>query len=1033
MLPAISKSSSRFGWLIAVALLLAALPGAVPTRAAESIKTYSTVQDFTTTCAGGPQFNDTVVTEDSNGEIALRASLEDYFYTGPLDSSKWFTGTYALGTPSFAVAGGQVTITSSAGGGGYVRSLTTQQYGRLEANVTFSNGEFQHFGWADPNFNYYIMFSTLNTTGQLYTRTQNGSGEITTLVDDPLTTSPLSLAIEWSNNGGGNDIVRYYINSALVHTDTVSSFPPNQLQIVLSNNTTSSVQDLSAGWIRYTPYAVNTGTYLSCPFSETGTPILTWGPIAWTASIPALASLIVEAQTSNDASTWTPLVAVANNVTPNIPNSKYIRYKLTLGTTDPNVAPKLEVISIKYRPQTTITIGDATLAEDDSGTANMNFTISLSEISYHDVTVEYATVNDTATAASNDYTTTSDTLTIPAGSLTGTISVPIKGDTIVESNETFFVNLSNPTRATIADAQAVGTITNDDSTEISIDDASLAEGNSGTANMTFTVSLSYLSDSPVQVNYATANSSATAPSDYTTTSGVLTIPALSASATISVPIKGDATVEPNETFFVNLTTPSGATIADTQATGTITNDDGATISIDDVSLAEGNSGTANMIFTVSLSNPSVSTVQVNYTTADDTASGGSDYTATSGTLTFPIGDTTQTITVTVNGDTTVEQNETFFVNLNSPSGATIADNQGIGTITNDDAPPPPNIIIDDPIVTEGNTGTRNISFTVSLSAASSSVVQVNYATANNSATAPGDYTAKSGTLSFPIGTTVQTITVTVKGDTTVEQNETFFVNLTSPSGGVITDAQGLGAIINDDGSTISIGDVGLIEGNSGSKSAVFAVSLSQSSASVIQVHYATANDSATAGSDYTAASGTLTFPANTTVQTLTVSVNGDTLVEPNEAFFVNLDNAVGATIASNQGIGTIANDDSATITLSNPIVTEGNSGTSAAIFTVTLSAPSASAVTVAYAMADSSATAGSDYTAVSGTLTFPAGTTTRTITVQVIGDTVVEGNEVFFINLSNSVGATIADSQGIGTILNDDSSQHKLYLPMVQR
>src|SRR5262249_23533406 len=231
--PAIAKTKSlRISWLVVAALLLAALPAAAPLLAAESIKTYGTVQDFTTTCVGGPTFTDTVATEDSNGEIALRASLEDYFYTGPLDGTGWYTGTYDTGTAGFTVAGGKVTITSSSAGGGYVRSLTTQHYGRLEASVTFSNSQYEHFGWADPDFNYYILFSTNNTTNQLYTRTQNGSGEITTLVGDPLTTSAMNLAIEWSDNGSGNDIVRYYINSVLVHTDTVSPFPANQLQIV---------------------------------------------------------------------------------------------------------------------------------------------------------------------------------------------------------------------------------------------------------------------------------------------------------------------------------------------------------------------------------------------------------------------------------------------------------------------------------------------------------------------------------------------------------------------------------------------------------------------------------------------------------------------------------------------------------------------------------------------------------------------------------------------------------------------------------
>src|SRR5262249_43706264 len=149
------------------------------------------------------------------------------------------------------------------------------------------------------------------------------------------------------------------------------------------------------------------------------------------------------------------------------------------------------------------------------------------------------------------------------------------------------------------------------------------------------------------------------------------------------------------------------------------------------------------------------TVTVNYATANGTAVAPGDYTSTSGTLTFASGVTTQTITVPVVGDTLGEANETFFVNLSGANNATIADNQGVGTITNDDLP---SIAINSVSVTEGNTGSVNAVFTVTLSIASTQTINVNYATANGTAVAPGDYTAGAGTLSFPPGVTSQTIT-----------------------------------------------------------------------------------------------------------------------------------------------------------------------------------------------------------------------------------------------------------------------------------
>src|SRR5207245_1846877 len=133
--------------------------------------------------------------------------------------------------------------------------------------------------------------------------------------------------------------------------------------------------------------------------------------------------------------------------------------------------------------------------------------------------------------------------------------------------------------------------------------------------------------------------------------------------------------EPDETFYVNLSNPSGVTIADGQGQGTITNDDGTApaITINDVSHNEGNAGTTSYVFTVDLSKPSTLTVTVHYATADGSAAAPGDYTAKSGTLTFNPGETRQQVTVSGKGDTAVEFDEHFYVNLDSPVNATIAD------------------------------------------------------------------------------------------------------------------------------------------------------------------------------------------------------------------------------------------------------------------------------------------------------------------------------------------------------------------------
>ena len=169
------------------------------------------------------------------------------------------------------------------------------------------------------------------------------------------------------------------------------------------------------------------------------------------------------------------------------------------------------------------------------------------------------------------------------------------------------------------------------------------------------------------------------------------------------------------------------------------------ISISDVSAVEGNSGTTPFTFTVSLSAPSDLPVTVNYATADGSATAGSDYTAASGTLTFAPGQTSQTITVLVNGDRLLEPNETFFVNLSTPnSHAEISRGTGYGTIIEDE----PQISIGDAY----NYGDCTpFTFTVSLSAASDEVVTVDFTTVDGTAFAGVDYVATSGTLTFEPG------------------------------------------------------------------------------------------------------------------------------------------------------------------------------------------------------------------------------------------------------------------------------------------
>lgn len=218
------------------------------------------------------------------------------------------------------------------------------------------------------------------------------------------------------------------------------------------------------------------------------------------------------------------------------------------------------------------------------------------------------------------------------------------------------------------------------------------------------------------------------------------------------------------------------------------------VSISDASVTEGHSGTASTTLTVSLSMVASDAVSVSYTTANGSAAAG-DYQSASGTVAFAAGETSKTITVHANGDRIGEANETFTVNLGLVSGsAVVGDSQGLVTIVDDE----PRINITSVSKNEGNSSSTKFAFTVSLSAASSAAVTVNFATADGSARAPGDYEAQTGSLTFNAGETSKAVTVNVKGDRVREWDEAFYVNLSGASGGFVASSQGTGVIRNDD-------------------------------------------------------------------------------------------------------------------------------------------------------------------------------------------------------------------------------------------
>lgn len=441
---------------------------------------------------------------------------------------------------------------------------------------------------------------------------------------------------------------------------------------------------------------------------------------------------------------------------------------------------------------------------------------------------------------------------------------------------------------------------------VSIADASATEG----SNASFTLTLSVASSATTTVRASTADGTATAPDDYEARSDVVTFAPGLQSATFTVPVAADAIAEIDETFSVTLSDPSGLAILDGHAVGSI-DDAGevSTISVSDASVVEGNAGSTPLSFAITLSPARAEPVSVSYETSDDSAVAPDDYLGASGVVTFDPGETAKTVEVGVVGDDVPEPDETFVLQLSAPEGAALADAVGVGTIVDDDTPPPASVAsIGDAIVAEGNAGTSSASFTVSLSPPAAGHVEVSWQTADGSAS-PSDYQPASGIVSFEAGESAKAIAVGVLGDTTHEANESFSVEIAS-NDVEVADPRGIGTITNDDAPpSITISDVSLVEGTGGTSTAVFVASLSAPSGLPATVDFFTLDGSAKAPADYQSASGTLTFAAGQISATISVTVVGDSLSERAETFTLNLANPVGATIADPSGRCLINNDD----------------------------------------------------------------------------------------------------------------------------
>lgn len=438
---------------------------------------------------------------------------------------------------------------------------------------------------------------------------------------------------------------------------------------------------------------------------------------------------------------------------------------------------------------------------------------------------------------------------------------------------------------------------------------------------------------------------------------------------------------------------------------------------------------------VFLTEPSSSTLNVHYTTANGTALAGQDYVAQSGILTFAPGVTQQDILVGIAGDAIVEGDETFTVTLSDPSdGASILDGSATGTIVDDDASL--SITAASADAAEGNAGTTALTFTVTRTGETSRPATANWAV-SGPAVDGADFaggTLPSGTVTLGIGETSRTIALHVAGDTQFESDESFTVTLSDPGPGTsLGTTSAMGVIRNDDSAPASLSIAATSadkpEGQAGSTPFTFTVTRSGDLDGTASAHWAVdglAVD-ATDFADGVLPSGTLSFATGETSKIVSIDVAGDTVVEANEAFSVVLSNpGVGAILGTASASGIIHNDDSSlSIVATHADRSEGDTGTTPFTFTVTRSGDLDGIVSAHWAV-DGSAVDATDFAngvLPSGTVSFAAGETSKIISIEVAGDTVVEANEDFSVVLSSpSDGTSLGFTSASGIIRNDDVS-----------
>ena len=553
-------------------------------------------------------------------------------------------------------------------------------------------------------------------------------------------------------------------------------------------------------------------------------------------------------------------------------------------------------------------------ATSSSGAENVtpaNFVVSLSAVSDRDVTVNFSVAaSSTASGAGVDYATTSSSvsLTVPAGSQYATGTATIANDSAVENNETLILEISSVTNATTTGGTTshVYTILDDDSAPIAGFSSASGSGSEATSTVNLSFTLTAATINPVTINYSVSGGTASnAGVDYATTSASVVILAGQTSTSTTFTVNNDSLDEDDETIIFSIGSVVNATTTGGTASHTYTILDNDALPVLSFTLATSSISEASSTAGILIQLSATSSKSVTAIFSLSGTATGTDYSFATTTITIPAGSVSTSTTATITNDTLNEGDETIILTLASPVNATTTGAANLThtlTIADDDALPTIGFALSS---SSGSEASSTVGLLIQLSATSSKDVTVGYAVATASSTASSgvDYVASNGTATIPAGSISTTVTAaTVINDTLNEASETIVVSLSGPTNAALSATSTHTYTILDDENQITVQFLNTSSSefeNSGSASIGLVLSSVSSQDVTVNFSVSASSTASNAGVDYATTSGSVVIPAGSTATSTIVTLNNDLLVEGNETVILQISGATNASVGAN--------------------------------------------------------------------------------------------------------------------------------------